>query len=414
VSRTNLPRITALIFCLAPALPAQAQKFYTYVGDIGCNHVLVAWGTTTDDNTIGRSSRPHGPAVVRLGGQEVAVTDRNYTIVRNLVPDTEYEYEVLLSGRKIGQAKVRTWPEKSNRLKFFVLGDFGNGTSGQRNVARAMWEEFQKQWGDNPVRFVITTGDNIYGSLGFTLRIGDTGDEDDEWEEKFYGPYEELIARIPFYISLGNHDGNETELRGDLTAQLDNFFFPGNTPGRYYRFSFGGLADFFALDTTTNAEEGPPRPTYREGSEQHKWLVENIAQSQVPWKIPYFHHPPFNAGPRHPAVEKELTHFLNLFKKHGVKVVFTGHEHNFQFSEKNGRTGDIRYIVSGAGGELRSGDVRRAMEQAQIEGWAPRYHYLLVEIENNEMRVTPKSFESITVVNRSGRPIEMPLRITVP
>ena len=56
-----------------------------------------------------------------------------------------------------------------------------------------------------------------------------------------------------------------------------------------------------------------------------------------PWKIPYFHHPPFNAGPRHPAAADEVPHFIESFKREGVKVVFSGHEHNFQFSRKTER-----------------------------------------------------------------------------
>jgi tartrate-resistant acid phosphatase type 5 len=411
---TETRRIAPLLVGLFACLPASAQKFYTYVGDIGPDHLLLAWGTTADINSIGRSSAPHGKAVIRLGGQELTVSDRNYVIVRNLQPDTEYEYEITLAGRKIGQAKIRTWPVKSDKLRFFVIGDFGSGDAAQKRVADAMWTEFQKDWGENPVRFVITTGDNIYGTLGFTLRFRDTGDEDDEWGPKFFAPYEPIVARIPFYPSLGNHDGNETELRADLSAYLDNFFFPGNSPGRYYRFSYGGLADFFALDSTTNSEEGPPQPAYLENSDQHNWLRKNLGESQVPWKIPYFHHPPFNAGPRHPAVARELSHFLDLFKTNGVKVVFTGHEHNFQFSTKNAATGDIRYVVSGAGGELRSGNVRGAMQQSNIEGWVAKLHYLLVEIEGKEMRITPRSFDEVTVVDRNGRRIPMPLRVTVP
>ena len=142
--------------------------------------------------------------------------------------------------------------------------------------------------------------------------------------------------------------------------------------------------------------------------------MKNLEESQVPWKIPYFHHPPFNAGPRHPAVAKELSHFIDLFNKHGVKVVFTGHEHNFQYSEKSPATGDIRYVVSGAGGELRSGNVRGAMERSNIEGWVAKLHYLMVEIEGKEMRITPKSVSQTPVVDRDGRRIPMPLRVTVP
>jgi hypothetical protein len=352
--------------------------------------------------------------LVKIGGQELAVTERNYVVVRGLQPDMEYEYRVEHGGNTIGQAKIRTWPVKSEKLRFFVIGDFGSGDSAQRSVAQAMWSEYQKNWGDNPVRFVITTGDNLYGRLGLTLRFSNTGDQDSEWAAKFFQPFAPVIARIPFYPSLGNHDGNETEARADLNAYLDNFFFPGDTPGRYYRFSYGGLADFFALDTTLNTEEGPPKPAYLENGDQHKWFTRNLSESQVPWKIPYMHHPSFNAGPRHPAAAEELAHFISLFKQYGVKVVFTGHEHNFQFSLKNDQTGGIRYIVSGAGGELRTGNIRSAMQSSQIEGWGAKHHFLLVEIDGKEMRITPKSPDEMVVVDRFGKRIAMPVRVTIP
>jgi hypothetical protein len=131
----------------------------------------------------------------------------------------------------------------------------------------------------------------------------------------------------------------------------------------------------------------------------------------VPWKIPYFHHPPFNAGPRHPAARADMPHFLDLFRKHNVGVVFTGHEHNFQFSMSSNETGGIRYIVTGAGGELRQGDVRSEMARAFIEGWAPRLHFTFVEIEGREMRIMPISDQPVEVVGRDGKKIEMPLRI---
>ena len=249
-----------------------------------------------------------------------------------------------MNGRSIGKSQIRTWPEKSDKLRFFVIGDYGSGDSAQRSVADAMIKEFQRLSGDNPVRFVITAGDNIYGTLGFMLRFNNTGDKDSHWESRFFRPYQASIAKIPFYPCLGNHDGNETENRADLAAYLDNFFFPAHVPSRYYRFSYGGLADFFALDSTTNSESGPPRLAYSKDGEQFEWLKTNLGESRVPWKIPYMHHPPFNAGPRHPAVAQEMGHFLDLFKRNGVKVSFSGNEHNFQFSKKNAESGNIRYV----------------------------------------------------------------------
>jgi hypothetical protein len=53
------------------------------------------------------------------------------------------------------------------------------------------------------------------------------------------------------------------------------------------------------------------------------------------------------------------------------------------------------------------------MDRAQIEGWAPVLHFLSVEIEGREMRITPVSPDRFDVVNRDGQKIQMPLRVTL-
>jgi hypothetical protein len=219
------------------------------------------------------------------------------------------------------------------------------------------------------------------------------------------------LKQIPFLPSLGNHDGNASENRSDMAAYLDNFFFPENRPARWYRFDFGGLADFFALDSTDNTASGHPAPSYAPNGEQSSWLAKVLGESKAAWKIPFFHHPPFNAGPGHGASSAVLRHWLDLFQRSGVKVVFTGHEHNFQFSRLDDETGHIRYIVTGAGGELRSGNVMPNMARAHIEGWAAVRHFLVVEIDGMAMRITPLSPEKMLVRGPDGHTIPMPLSI---
>jgi hypothetical protein len=97
-----------------------------------------------------------------------------------------------------------------------------------------------------------------------------------------------------------------------------------------------------------------------------------------------------------------------------VKVVFSGHEHNLQFSEDSEATGHIRYIVSGAGGQLRDGQVYKKMRQAHIEAWAAQRHFLVVEIEGRTMRITPVSYGPLTVTNADKRPISLPFVIQLP
>jgi hypothetical protein len=394
---------------------ALGQKFYTYIGTLSDRSVTLAWGTADGANTIGRSSPSHGEATVKIAGQTFS-TGQNWTVVTELKPDTAYPYEVILNGRTIGQGTVRTWAERDSKLVFFVIGDYGTGTRTEYDIAQAMWSEFQRRSvSANPVRFVLTVGDNIYGDINtFFFGVKNTGAADRDWAGKFFEPYQPILARVPFYPTLGNHDGNETENRADLAAYLDNFFFPTDKPSRWYQFSYGDLADFFALDSTMNTESGPPLQQYLAGQPEFKWMQQVIPASKAPWKIPYFHHPPFNAGPRHAASYRDLQHWVELFGSAGVKAAFQGHEHNFQISEANQLSRGIRFIVSGSGGELRTPDVTKKMAKANIAAFTAQNEFLVVEIEGKTMRVTPLGYEPIHVTDAKGGAVAMPFVLTLP
>lgn len=379
---------------------------------------MLAWGTAEGKgNTIGLESKSHGPAVVSIGGQQIREAFRNWVEVRGLRPDTTYPYDIAVNGKVIGQGSIRTHPLKANRLTFFVIGDFGDASRAQGRIAAAMAAEFERRKSsDHPVRFILTTGDNIYASTVFGVNTrNNSGDEDRDWRTRFFEPYQPILRHIPFYATPGNHDGNGSERHADLPTYLDNFFFPGNHPGRYYLFSYGGgLANFFALDSTENTEIGPPSPYYREGDEQSLWLKQMLDPKEAvhapaaEWNIAYFHHPLYSAGPRHEPMLTELLHWQRWFVAAGVQAVFSGHEHNFQVSDPE-RTEGIRYFVSGAGGELRPANVRAKLDEARIEGWAPQNHFLVVEIDGEVMRVTPIADVPVVPVTAAGPPLPLPI-----
>jgi tartrate-resistant acid phosphatase type 5 len=390
---------------------ANAQKFYTYVMDLGPDYVQLAWGTTAGENTIGRSSPSFGNANVEIAGRKLLSVGNSIT-VGDLAPDHTYSYTISLHGQTLGQGEVHTWAAKSQRLTFFVVGDFGNGKAPEYNVARAMWQEFQRRASTaDPVRFVLSVGDNVYGD---DFGLSHTGSSDADWGPKFFEPYAPLLARVPFFPSLGNHDGNESERHHDMDVILDNFAFPQNKPGRYYDFTYGGLAQFFALDSTSNTESGHAKPDYLEDSPQFHWMQSEFSGAHPLWVIPFFHHPLFTAGPDHPPSMQQLRHWFALFVEHGVKVVFSGHEHNFQASEVGPSTGGIQFFVSGAGGELRTGNVQKNMRKAHIQAWAQQNHFLEVSIDGKTMRVTPLSYEPLRIVNADGGAVSVPFTVTIP
>jgi hypothetical protein len=122
----------------------------------------------------------------------------------------------------------------------------------------------------------------------------------------------------------------------------------------------------------------------------------------------------FSAGPRHPGNERRLASLADRLAHARVAAVFQGHEHNFQASEVNARSRGIRFFVTGAGGELRDEDVRKNMAHANIAAWAPRRHFLLVDIDGPTMRVTPIGPGGVSPVDPQGRPVPLPIVVERP
>lgn len=389
-----------MILALALLLASPEKPFYTYVGRIGVDSFLLAWGTR---DAIGRTSPSHGEATAFVDGR-VLRTRQNWIEVTGLRADQTYEYELLLGGQEF-RGKVRTYPDESERLSFLVLGDYGKGNDAQRRLAQAMAQKVEERAdGPSPVRFVLTTGDNLYAQVNLPFLKTRTGSQDKHWEETFFEPYREILKSTPFYPTPGNHDGDESEDEGDLVAYLDNFFFPGAKAGaRYYAFGFGRLAEFFALDSTKNAPRGGAF-VYAPGGAQSLWLKARLEAAKAPWKIPYFHHPPFTAGPHHRPSYEALRHWTDLFQAEGVRVVFNGHEHNFQLSTEDGPTGGVCYVVTGAGGELRDGKPGKFNVQGMsfLRAWTAQVHFLLVEIEGPRMTIAPITFEGRPAIPGSG------------
>ena len=383
--------------------------------------------------SIGARSEPFGAARVEVFDASGALvtsaetTTTNHAWVTNLAPDTEYTYRVLVNGEEWGAGERRDWvadaegqglklngrtydnrfhthphPEERAPLTFAVIGDFGIGVRKasapnrcQREVAAAL----DKSVDERGVRLLLTTGDNIYaGKTVFGIPLGATGDEDDDWFFTFYQPYRYIINRIPVYPAVGNHDSGETEASDDRQQLLDNFFlnerFTGEEsagrssigPGLMYRFHYGADVEFVCVDTSRRSMLFGER--FFEHQNHASFIDASFpaaADGAAPlhWRIPFTHHPPFCAGPQHSNSTSLIRHMLPLFRRSGVKAVFSGHEHNFQHSRFEG----IDYFVTGAAGKIRLG-VPSDFEEAHTTCWAAAGHFLVVDVSADRMVVT--------------------------
>jgi predicted phosphodiesterase len=247
--------------------------------------------------------------------------------------------------------------QSPNLVKFVVIGDSGTGNEYQKKVAHQMLACHER----SDYEFVIMVGDNIYP-------WGEPGD----YYEKFDLPYAPLLQRgVKFFAALGNHDVKSGHWKRAIN-------YPGfNMNGhRYYTLTrSNGLAQFFALDTTTLSGG-------RQDHDQLRWLERELAASSATWKLAYFHHPLYSSGKRHGSDVKMRAELEPLLIQGGVRVVFSGHDHIYErLAPQHG----IYYFVTGSAGQLRRGDID-PHTGLTVKGNDQVRHFLYVEIDRNEMR----------------------------
>ena len=419
--------------------------------DLAHDRVLIAWGAfwftrrdresaweIVDDEQlseiagrstcIGSSAESFGHAVVEVLDDEEAViaraetSDRCWVWLEDLVPDTAYRYRVTVAGEewaagerydwvpsaaggydldKAGQSynlRFRTWPHPEAAtppFRFVALGDYGVGTRSDSESSRRqrrIAEVLDTVVDSDDVRFVLSLGDNIYkGEFGAV--DDESGGEDDDWYSSFFQPYRYVIAQVPVFPAIGNHDTTDTEGSDDRAQMEDNFHirerFHGESdrssigPGLFYKLRFGRDVELICLDTSQDSEDEGVHRFFQE-EEHREWLERAFADADIRWRIPFSHHPVFCAGPSHSNDEEMLAELVPLFERGGVRLALAGHEHNFQMSEVDGRT----HVVSGAGGKVRE-ELPEEFKEASTTAWSGQSHLLLVDVTDDDIKLVP-------------------------
>ncbi|HET7746030.1 MAG TPA: metallophosphoesterase [Vicinamibacteria bacterium] len=269
-------------------------------------------------------------------------------------------------------------PNKPGSIKFAVIGDTGTGSRAQYEVGQQM-AAFRARF---PFDFVIMVGDNIYGA-----------DTERDMKVKFEEPYAALIAAgVRFYASIGNHDNPDQR-------NYEHFNMGGK---RFYslRLPEGGQTKtaatrvrFFALDTNYLDKQ------------QLDWMEKELAETTDEWKIFFFHHPLYSSARKHGSSREMQEALEPIFTRHGVDVVLQGHDHVY---ERVKPQKGIRYFVSGSAGSLRKGDLRQTgLTEA---GFDADYHFMLMEIEGDELFFQAISREGKTIDKGSFKRRETPGR----
>jgi hypothetical protein len=202
------------------------------------------------------------------------------------------------------------------------------------------------------------------------------------------------MAHIPFFFLLGNHDRY-----GNLTDYLEAFYLPTNSvtgTEHYYSFDHGD-AHFACLETDVQGGAN-----FREGSPQWRWLDDDLARSDRPWKLLFLHHPlrtsgyhrnddyNLNAIPDRLEFQEAIG---RLAAKHGVHVLFQAHEHVY---EKFNPIDGVHLVTTGGGG-YKLYNFGGVWDEATSQ-FSSRYHFLEVTIDGSSL--------ALRAIDSNGTPFD--------
>ena len=155
----------------------------------------------------------------------------------------------LSTARVASAAPVSAPLAQATTVTFAAFGDYGSDSANEQAVATLVA-------GWNP-DFIITTGDNSYGSAAPVAPAVSTIDQNigkyySQYIGSYNGGYSPAGTTDKFFPSMGNHDYTDG---GGSTAYFNYFTLPSNE--RYYDFVQGPV-HFFVIDSNPSGTGSAP------------------------------------------------------------------------------------------------------------------------------------------------------------
>jgi hypothetical protein len=362
--------------------PVQAISLsrFPYMQNVRADRASILWATlesgvgevtyTSDGVTF------HAvPAITRYFSRFETGMEIDYVQYRadliGLEPDTEYSYAVAVNGQQIGApGEMRFRTAGTGPFTFVVFGDSGWGNPedpGQSRIAQRIAAE-------KPA-LIVHTGDLVYPRGSF-----------ESYQRNYFNYYAGIMASVPFFPCPGNHDYDVLEPIPYLAIHaLPTDGVPEPDAGRYYSFDWGNV-HFVSIDAIRALQEA-----ITNDGPMLRWLENDLQRTRQFWRIVYFHYPAYSTGSNVNDTESAwIRQFVvPILEKHGVQLVFSGHEHSYQRSVpfRNSCPAPpgigTSYFVSGGGGAI--------LYDAPLTPWVAaacsEYHYLRVEVEGTRIGI---------------------------
>ena len=310
-------RLAAPLLLAAPSTALADDFMGPWVQQVTENQAWVLWEGDPD-------------GVVEWGpqgglGRETRATettgDVQHAQLLQLDPATRYHYQVRHGDGTSDAHSFRTARSGSETsFSFVVISDTQHDSSNPRKLSEILDD------GVVPWCLEDQETDDIDQAIDLVLVVGDLvndGWDHDQWRDEFFGPAQELMAAVPFYPALGNHEAN-SDLYFDLFRLPDN---GSEDHLEHWWFLDRANARFIGLDSNAPYT----------GETQQAWLhavLDNAcADETIDFVFATLHHPykselwPPGESDFTGEVIEQLDEFANGCGKPAVH--FFGHTHGY-------------------------------------------------------------------------------------
>jgi 3',5'-cyclic AMP phosphodiesterase CpdA len=253
-------------------------------------------------------------------------------------------------------------------LRIGVFGDSGFG----EEITAALADRLADLQPD----LILHTGDLVY--LAYQQ-----SDAREAYQVKWYQTLSNLLNSSVIYPVVGNHEmDSDAEYQG-LPYYFHAFPMLVALQGGWQDAPPGSERQWYALELGTlqilflNSQQlygGPAR------AEQDAWLASRLNEERFKDTIVVFHVPPYTSGRHQLDGKVVVSSWVPLFEASNVRLVLSGHDHNYERLSRNG----ITYIVSGGGSTVL---YPMGLPQAHSITFAQQIHFVLLDIDSDGIKV---------------------------
>ncbi len=308
--------------------------------------------------------------------------------IQNLTPNTRYFYRLQsknVNATSYAPSEEYTFTtQRSPGYSYTFTIEADEHLYDKKGIAEMYEVTLANQRNDKP-DFMLSLGD-IFGDdhEPYTITSGGI-----DTLHKNYRPYlEEICHSIPFYVCLGNHEGemdyylnqNPPNNLAAMSTIWRNFYYPNPTPNgfytgneevedfgignpkNYYAWSWGDalfvVLDVYRYQSVSDTTAKPKNWDWTLGQAQYDWLKYTLENSNAEHKFVFAHHVSgqgrggveqaklFEWGGYEPSGNytfpnkrpNMLKPIHQLFVDNGVDIFFQGHDHLFAHEIMDGVT----------------------------------------------------------------------------